>query len=271
MQGRLVPPKDGRIQCFPRDNWQDEFQRAFEVGFDTIEWLYDLHDADVNPLATDEGIKDIQMVSRHYGIKIISVCAHCFIEEPLMGIKKQDLEKRLERCAWLLGRLRQLGAQRLVLPFENSTSIATANKLEKAVLVVKRILRFAEENEVEIDIEASCPPKVFAVLLDRIKHPLIKVNYDAGNSACLGYSIHEEFAAYGHRIGSVHIKDKVRGGGTVALGAGDVNFDEFACHLRAISYSGAFILEVARGGAGEELDWAKKNLAFVREKIIDNL
>ena len=25
MQGRLVPPTDNRIQCFPRQTWADEF------------------------------------------------------------------------------------------------------------------------------------------------------------------------------------------------------------------------------------------------------
>ena len=28
MQGRLVPPIDGRIQTFPRERWRDEFARG---------------------------------------------------------------------------------------------------------------------------------------------------------------------------------------------------------------------------------------------------
>ena len=38
---------------------------------------------------------------------------------------------------------------------------------------------------------------------------MIKVNYDSGNSASLGYDPTDEFAAYGERVGSVHIKDRV--------------------------------------------------------------
>jgi len=53
MQGRLVPPTDNRIQCFPRERWADEFALAAKAGLDCIEWIYDLYGADVNPLATD--------------------------------------------------------------------------------------------------------------------------------------------------------------------------------------------------------------------------
>jgi len=32
MQGRLVPPVEGRFQAFPRDRWTAEFPRAAEAG-----------------------------------------------------------------------------------------------------------------------------------------------------------------------------------------------------------------------------------------------
>ena len=30
MQGRMIPPTDNRIQCFPRERWADEFELAAE-------------------------------------------------------------------------------------------------------------------------------------------------------------------------------------------------------------------------------------------------
>ena len=75
MQGRLVPPLDGRIQCFPRMNWADEFESAARAGIDTIEWIYDEFGADVNPIATDEGINSIQELSALHGVDVVSVCA----------------------------------------------------------------------------------------------------------------------------------------------------------------------------------------------------
>ncbi len=60
MQGRLVPPTDNRIQCFPRERWADEFALASQAGLDCIEWIYDLYGADVNPLATDAGVEKLK-------------------------------------------------------------------------------------------------------------------------------------------------------------------------------------------------------------------
>ncbi len=96
---------------------------------------------------------------------------------------------------------------------------------------------------------------------------MIWVNYDSGNSASLGYRPEDEFAAYGARVGSVHIKDRVRGGGTVPLGTGDTDFlSLFAC-LRDLGYGGDYVMQAARGTAGDELAWARRNLAFVRHLI----
>jgi hexulose-6-phosphate isomerase len=92
---------------------------------------------------------------------------------------------------------------------------------------------------------------------------LLKVNYDSGNSASLGYSVVEEFAAYGDRIGSVHIKDRVRDGGTVPLGQGDADFPALFAELKRLGYANNFVLQVARGLPGDEVSWARNNASFV--------
>ena len=92
---------------------------------------------------------------------------------------------------------------------------------------------------------------------------MLKVNYDSGNSASLGYDPIDEFAAYGVRVGSVHIKDRVRGGGTVPLGSGDASFRALFECLAALGYSGDFVLQVARGTDGDEVSWSRKNREYV--------
>ena len=47
MQGRLSKQKGIRIQEFPRDTWEQEFEKAKDIGFDTIEWIFDSKD---NPM-----------------------------------------------------------------------------------------------------------------------------------------------------------------------------------------------------------------------------
>ena len=100
----------------------------------------------------------------------------------------------------------------------------------------------------------------FAALLSRIGDPRVKVNYDSGNSASLGFLPREEFAAYGSRVGSVHLKDRRRGAGTVPLGEGDANFDALFDALAKHRYRGDFILQVARGAPGDELAWTRTNV-----------
>jgi hexulose-6-phosphate isomerase len=98
---------------------------------------------------------------------------------------------------------------------------------------------------------------------------MLKANYDLGNSSSLGYDVKCELAAYGARIGSVHIKDRVRGGGTVPLGQGDADIPALLSGLAAIAYDGDFVLQVARGKAGEEVTWARQNRVYLVQRLED--
>ena len=92
MQGRLVPPTDNRIQCFPRERWADEFALASQAGLDCIEWIYDLYGADVNPLATDAGIEKLKDLARQHNVKIFSICADYFMDKPLVRASQAELD-----------------------------------------------------------------------------------------------------------------------------------------------------------------------------------
>jgi hexulose-6-phosphate isomerase len=116
---------------------------------------------------------------------------------------------------------------------------------------------------VELHLETSLAPEPFADLLARLPHPSVKVNYDSGNSASLGYRPREEFGAYGARVGSVHIKDRLLGGSTVPLGSGDADFAALFRCLDDVAYQGDFVLQVARGVGGDEVAWARHNRGFL--------
>lgn len=262
MQGRLLPPAEGRFQCFPRDDWAREFPLAAEAGLACIEWIYDLYGADVNPLATDAGIAAMKALAAENGVQILSICADYFMDKPLLRGSAAELEERQQDLYRLLGRARLLGVNRMVLPFVDASRIDNDAELAEVVNVLRRALPVAEQADVELHLETSLEPERFADLLARIPHPMLKVNYDSGNSSSLGYHPREEFAAYGSRVGSVHIKDRVRGGGTVPLGTGDADFPALFAELKKIDYQGDFILQVARGKPGDEVGWAKQNLAF---------
>lgn len=263
MQGRLVPPEPDRFQAFPRDRWAEEFGYAAAAGLGCIEWIYDTYGADVNPLASDGGIAQLQELSAAHGIALRSVCADYFMEQPLVRVTAAERRARMADLAWLLDRCARLGVTRVVLPFVDNSAIQTSADLDVVVDALHEILPAAEALAVELHLETALDPQGFRKLLDRVPHRLVRVNYDSGNSASLGYHPDDEFAAYGDRVGSVHIKDRVRGGGTVPLGTGAADFGALFAGLRKIGYSSDLILQVARGTPGDEIAWTKQNCAFV--------
>jgi L-ribulose-5-phosphate 3-epimerase len=268
MEGRLLPPEDNRFQCFPRLRWEKEFELAGQAGLDCIEWIYDLYGADVNPITTDQGIKRIKVLSGQYKVQVLSICADYFMDKPLVRVNPEELHERLAMLQWLLRRGRQLGINRIVLPFVDASRIDTQGEFDSVIRILERIEPVIEETNIEIHLETSLEPARFADLLSKLPHPMIKANYDSGNSSSLGYAPQNEFTAYGDRVGSVHIKDRVRGGGTVPLGSGDANFTALADCLSASGYTGDFILQVARGTPGDEVNWSRLNREYVWKNFI---
>ena len=178
-----------------------------------------------------------------------------------------ELQDRMATFAWLLGRCSELRMQPSGCAICGCIADRHGRRGAGSGRRHHRASRDAETAGVELHLETSLDPAGFASLLDLIPHPMVKVNYDAGNSASLGYAPADEFAAYGDRVGSVHIKDRVLGGSTVPLGGGSTDFDSlFAC-LAEQRYQGDFVLQVARGTDGDEVDWARHNVEFVRTHL----
>jgi L-ribulose-5-phosphate 3-epimerase len=266
MQGRLLPPQGGSIQSFPRDRWREEFARAAEAGLDAIEWIYDVHGADANPLATDAGIAEMRTLSRQHGIAVASLCADYFLDCPFVRVAPDDLGGLTAHLLWLIGRCGQAGITRVVLPVVDAARIEVPRDERRIVDVLRLILPRCAATGVELHLETSLTPHAFSTLLDQIPDPLLRVNYDSGNSASLGYHVGSELSAYGARIGSVHIKDRVHGGGTVPLGTGGADLPALFSGLAALGYQGDYVLQVARGTDGSEVESARRNRTFlVRE------
>ncbi len=268
MQGRLSPPEDGRFQSFPRNSWREEFSRASQAGLTYIEWIYDDYGAAVNPITTAQGVVELNDLRRKTGISTPAVCADWLMDFPLIRCSQEKQRQRESVLHSLLRWAKAIAASRVVLPFVDASSIRTEEEKVAVLGVLERALPLSVELSVELHLEADFGPSEFASFLARIPHPSVKVNYDTGNSSGLGYVASEEFAAYGHRIGSIHIKDRQRlPDGKVAskpLGQGSADFDDVFRSIRKIGYSGGFTLQVARGNDGDEVNWIQQQLAFLR-------
>jgi hexulose-6-phosphate isomerase len=267
MQGRMVPPEGGHFQSFPRERWRDEFALAAQAGLDAIEWIYDVYGEEVNPLANDSGIAAMRSLTAETGVAVRSLCADYFMDCPFLRTSPEEQAVLIQKMEWLLARCRAAGISRIVIPFVDKSRIEKEEEKTQVITILKTLLPAAEKNNVELHLETSLAPRPFAALMEECPHPLLRVNFDSGNSSSLGYNPAEEFAAYGDRIGSVHIKDRVRGGGTVPLGTGDADLPAVFQGLAALPYRGDYVLQVARTEAGSEMPWLAHNRAWVAQQI----
>jgi hexulose-6-phosphate isomerase len=263
MQGRLSPPAGTAIQAFPAEHWADEFPAAEAAGLACIEWIYDVDGDDVNPICTDEGAARFKELQARHHVAVESLCADYFMPEPLLKGSESERRERRARLLWLLRRAAELGISRVVLPFVDAAKIEDEAQGRELAALLAGVFKEAGPGVPEIHLETSLPPAEFAKLMAVIDQPRVKVNYDSGNSSSLGYDADEEFAAYGPQIGSVHIKDRVLGGGTVPLGKGNADFPKLLKNLGGIAYKGPVILQVARSESGRETEWAIRNREIV--------
>jgi len=268
MQGRLSTPPAGRIQGFPAASWAEEFPRARAAGLSCIEWIYETSGADANPLGTDAGVARLRALADAHGVHVWSVCADWYMEERLVGPGGVN-PTSVEHLRWLVGRCGALSVRYVILPFVDSSSLRSEAERAAIVTLLRGVAPVAADLGVEIHLETDLPPARFRALLEAVGHPAVRANYDTGNSAALGYDPAEELTLLGPWLGSVHIKDRVRGGGTVPLGSGDANFAACFRAFRSIGFARWYVLQVARGETGAEVDWAVRNRQFVERQVLE--
>ena len=262
MQGRLLPKYKGRYQAHPVGYWEDEFAIAQDFGLSSIEFILDYDDVKLNPLLSSEGIEEIKTAVNLTGVKVNTICADYFMEAPLHHSDEAVRLKSLEVLNRLINNSSQLEITDIVIPCVDQSSLKSDNDIQIFIDSMNAILPTAEAADVNICLETDLAPRPFVSLLDQLPSRNITVNYDTGNSAALGFNCIEEFSCYGERISDIHIKDRKLGGGSVQIGTGDTNFDDFFKALKSITYNKPFILQVYRDDEGkaiflEQLKWLK--------------
>jgi hexulose-6-phosphate isomerase len=263
MQGRLLPRIDGRIQAFPWTNWRSEFETARAVGFDSIEFIFEGPAIARHPLMTPAGRDSITSATRESGVRVGSICADYFMDEPLFRGSIAEREQRRDVLSELIGAAADVGASFIEIPCVDRSSLKSERERSDLVDAVSAVLPVAVEKDVGILLETDLPPSDFRSLLDRWGHPLVGANFDSGNSASLGYEPRDEIATLGETIRNVHIKDRLLGGTTVPLGTGAARFDDVFASLGRIGYAGSLILQTARDE--DDVGAAVRYLGMVRE------
>ena len=269
MQGRLLPKYLGRYQAHPVNYWQDEFSIASNFGFDCIEFIFDYNEADKNPLMSKSGLEKIMSVSRESNILIKSVCADYFMLSPIYVKEKSTKTHNLNILEKLVHNSYSLGVKDIIIPLVDSSSILN-NKSKKyeAKTFLQDIIEKIKNMKINLCLETDLPPTQFYDFVKSINRPQIKINYDTGNSASLGYNFKEEFEIFGNLVTNIHIKDRKFNDGPVELGKGDFNFKSFFNYLSNKKFNGIFIMQAFRGEDGPSS--LKLQLEYIKNCIKNN-
>jgi len=268
MQGRLVPKYQGRYQAFPIGMWQDEFKVAKECNLDLIEFILDFNSAEENPLLKDGGTDEILAIVQETGVSVQTICADYFMEAPLHSDDDKIAKESFIILERLLDAAKELKITDIVIPCVDQSTLNGSKAIDRFVMRIKTIIPTLEKYGVNLSLETDLAPKPFVKLLTNFNSERIKVNYDIGNSAALGFDLIKELEAYGNKISDIHIKDRVLGGGPIVLGEGNANFDRFFNKLKEFDYNGPFIMQAYRDDEG--LEMFKKQLSWVKEIIQDS-
>src|SRR5690349_9315745 len=140
MQGRLSPPSSGRIQSFPTDSWREEFPLAKEAGLSCIEWIFEFATAAQNPVSSSAGIAEVLALTERHRVGVRSICADCFMERPLVGAEGHVDASAVETLRWLIGQAGALGCRYMVLPFVDSSRVATPDQVQALQIVLASAL-----------------------------------------------------------------------------------------------------------------------------------
>lgn len=268
MQGRLSAPRDGRIQSFPIESWQREFELARQAGLACLEWVYEESSETQNPLRTEAGLATICRLSQDTGVKVLSICADYYMTQQLLTQQGTVRTGVVSHLRWLIGRAGLLGAHHVVLPWVDASSLRSLREPQAVVPLLQLVLPAAEESDVELHLETDLAPEILGALMQQLDHPRIRVTYDMGNSACLGYDPATELPAIRAWLGSVHVKDRLLGGGSVPLGHGAVDFPGVFRELHDMGYQGCLILQAARDPQLTEVALAARNRQLIEEHLL---
>lgn len=255
MQGRLSPIRNGRIQSFPWETWDEEFEVASMLNLEKMEWTIDSENFSKNPILTYSGQVEIKRLKENFNIEIPSVTCDYFMENPPWKSNPEELFLGIKS---ILQGMSEVGGKILVIPLVDNSSLSDSIKFSAIELFFRRLVGVLYSHEVRIAFETDLSPNQFSSFMDNFDKDIFGVNYDIGNSAAFGFKPLEEFAAIGERIINVHVKDRLLGGTTVPLGTGNADFSTVFKCLYEIGYVGDFIMQTARAQDGKHADALSK-------------
>lgn len=259
MQGRLSPMVGKKIQAFPKKHWKAEFFTAQALGFELIEWTLDRHDLLDNPLFLHYEL--IETLADISGVKVKSITYDAAMQAPLVvngEIQKVEVELLIK----VLFACKRLKIKYLIFPLVDQSSV-NAKDLKSYLTIFRYLNKTFLDDNLQIAIESDFPPSKLSRFITAVGSPRIRINYDTGNSASLGYEFIEEMAEYSHLISNIHLKDRELGGPTVPFGQGNAPLIEQISYFQKNLSDCNLIIQGARSEHGADIYAAHTYLKFV--------
>lgn len=252
MQGRLSPRVDGRIQAFPWNHWRTEFEQAARLDLRLMEWTLDAERLRENPLMTQTGREAISDLATASGVRVASLTADCFMQEPFFKATKQARASLVDDLDAVIAAAAALSIAVIVVPLVDAGSVQTSEQERVLREVLLERVDQLRGTGVTIAFESDFDPTRLARFIAGFPSLVFGINYDTGNSASYGFDAAEEMRQYGGRVLNVHVKDRVLGGSTVPLGSGALRPEAVFTAVCEAGYRGNFILQTARAPEGAD-------------------
>lgn len=255
MQGRLTNKGGFYPQEFPAQNWEREFETAGEIGFDCIEWMFNLDGWERNPIITTEGLKKISGMIEKTGVFVSGICANYFMKKCISA--PETLKENLSLLIKLIENAKRLGCSNIILPLFEASEIVLWDD------TFLKILEEISDRNVKLLLETDYELEKVSKWMLKTGFANVGICYDVGNAAGLGKNIVQELKNYIRFIENIHIKDKKVHGTTVMLGEGDAELKKIFERLCEDKYQGCLILESYYGA--DAIEDTRKNYNYVKD------
>jgi len=259
MQGRLMPENPNIYQSFPSESWREELRCAKELGFDSVEWLFDRPEK--NPLLELGGEKVGAKVAVS-GLFMDSLCLHytaaCDVIRKTSAAHS-GFESLLKE---IIDHGSRAGIRRFVFPLMEASSIKTEEDREAVKNILAAASPLLKRSGSILCLETGENADKNIELLRFLDLSSVMLHYDIGNAAACGLNVSLELDKLGRVLSGVHVKDKNAKGQNVRLGTGLVCWEKVFATLEKNTGIQNLILETTMGK--DPVSFAAEQLQYVR-------
>lgn len=265
MQGRLLPSDPKRYQVFPKTAWREEFKLASELGFKSLELLFDVGDFKNNPLLDNKMIFEIIQLAESSKITIDSVCADYFRINGFINTSLNCIDYNLSILKTLIINCSKIDIRRIIIPLMDATKIRNEDDIISIKSIFSELYELLKKNDVLLCFETDLNAKDNLNFMNTMDFDNVKIQYDLGNAAGFGFDIVDEITILNDFIVGVHIKDRDLSGNNVVLGTGVADLKRALELLQELEWLEDIILETTM--ADNPIEFAKNQLKFVKDVL----